>query len=459
MNVSFCLTINSLHSDNGDVLDSRNHVRLQLSKTDGTTEELAAASRIIATETDVTGHLWVTYDGSYLTVTHDNPSTYQFLMPIINTAVSLDGFFDPDQPVYAGFTAGTGLGTESQEILAWSITTENITPEPTAAPTLSDGGGFNGDPIILGLQNQVFKFQGRNGAWYSNLSNKYFQWNMQFKQFDSCPQDENMFVSGISLSIRGEEKSDILIATTPEAIPECRENPNKVCLGEGTIHISFDGGRTFISEPGNHHFGSYNRIVAHNTYAACSRKWHDYDVSRTDWRRLRDGGGRATIQEKKPLQLLSDNKAKMIDEKECNDWIENRIKNDDLFQQKGQWSTLYIETNHVAFHVEYRRSDWYHRKCDFQSLDAWMTKVSDIINDAEWDGILGETRYTIYDKTTGEQITTDRYKLLRGKADADYEVDGPFGTEFAAHTAVAASSNMENVFNKVTLSLVSKKTT
>eukprot|EP00547_Thalassionema_nitzschioides_P013014 CAMPEP_0194259840 /NCGR_PEP_ID=MMETSP0158-20130606/44497_1 /TAXON_ID=33649 /ORGANISM="Thalassionema nitzschioides, Strain L26-B" /LENGTH=159 /DNA_ID=CAMNT_0038999785 /DNA_START=171 /DNA_END=646 /DNA_ORIENTATION=+ len=53
-------------------------------------------------------------------------------------------------------------------------------------------GGVNGDPMILGLQNQVFKFEGRDGAWYSNLStsnndNSTLNWNMLFKKFDSCP--------------------------------------------------------------------------------------------------------------------------------------------------------------------------------------------------------------------------------------------------------------------------------
>lgn len=34
----------------------------------------------------------------------------------------------------------------------------------------NNGGGFIGDPIVLGLQNQVFKFEGVDGGWYSNLS-------------------------------------------------------------------------------------------------------------------------------------------------------------------------------------------------------------------------------------------------------------------------------------------------
>lgn len=341
-------------------------------------------------------------------------------------------------------------------------------PPPTNSPTV-DGGGFNGDPIILGLQKQVFKFEGRDGGWYSNLSNKNLNWNMQFKQFNSCPADENMFVSGLSFSTNDHDHTDmnfnsnILIVTTPNAIEECRSDPNAVCLGEGTLHISLDGGKTFVSKPGDYHFGSSSRIVAHNTYAPCSRKWHDYEVSQNDWKNLRNGGRRATQQEKKPIQLLKENKASMINPNTCAGWIKVRGELDDLFQQKGEWSTVYVETPVASFHVEYRRSDIYDRKCDFQSLDAWMTKVSDKMEKEEWAGILGETKYKVYDLNTGEQIKTDRNQLLRGKDDADYEVSGPFSTEFAAKSLGAVGQNhglthvVSSVINSVEKSIFGSK--
>lgn len=291
--------------------------------------------------------------------------------------------------------------------------------------------GAQSDPIIIGFNQQVFKFEGRHEAWYANVANKHLFWNMQFRKFDTCPQDENMFIAGMSLSTLGHGASDILIATTPEPIEECRVNPNAICLGEGTLHISFDGGKSFVSQPGDYHYGSLGRVVAHNTYAACSRKWHDYDISNNNVHNLREGGRRMNIVEKKPLELLSDKKATMIDPVECGAWIDERVGNNDLFDQKGHWSTLYIETDVVSFHIEYRRSDWVNPKCDFQSLDAWMTKVDGKMEKVEWNGILGETKEKKYDATTGQQILSDRSKLLRGADDADYEVDGPFGKTFA----------------------------
>lgn len=323
---------------------------------------------------------------------------------------------------------------------AWSsAVSSTINSQTCAAPTAAPQSGANSDPIILGLQNQVFKFYGRDGAWYSNVSTKNMQWNMQFKEFKSCPVDENMFISGMMISTSDSNESwlnsNILIVTTPEPTSECREDPNTVCLGEGTLHLSFDEGKTFISKPGDYHFASGSRVVAHNTYAACSRKWYDYDVIRDKQNsRLREGSRRAssTIGEKKPLALLSHAKHAMIDPSGCSSWFDERLENDDLFEQRGHWSTLYVETPLVSFHVEYRRSDWFHRKCDFQSLDAWMTTVSERVEKSKWNGILGETKHKIFDESSGEQILSDRSKLLRGQDDSDYEVDGPFGTDFAA---------------------------
>merc|ERR1712226_511550 len=302
------------------------------------------------------------------------------------------------------------------------------TAAPTAAPAEAS---TQGDPIILGLNQQIFKFEGRNEAWYSNIANDYFFWNMQFRQFDTCPLDENMFVTGMSLSVLGDYASDVLVVTTPEPIEECRVDPNTVCLGEGTLHISFDGGKTFASQPGDYHFSNNN---VHNN--------------------LRDGGRRMSVVEKKPLALLSDKKMTMIDPVECGSWINERVSHNDLFQQKGHWSTLYIETDVVSFHIEYRRSDWVNPKCDFQSLDAWMTKVDGKMEKVKWNGILGETKEKIYDATTGEQILSDRSKLLRGKDDSDYEVDGPFGKSFAAFMEKKGANNDHDGLMKAAFSTI-----
>jgi len=310
----------------------------------------------------------------------------------------------------------------------------NIVETPTNSP------GVQGDPVILGLKGQSFKFNGRDGGWYANVANRFFHWNMQFRKYPTCQEGSNVFVSGLSLITLKESDmqhqisgSNILITTTPEPIPECLEY-NRTCLGGGTLHISFDGGNTYVSDPGDYHYGSRNRIVAHNTYAACSRRWHDYDITPKQNKFRNLGRRRVTVQEKKPLELQLEKNKTMIDPEECMVWIDDRKNRNDLFRQKGLWSSLYIETHSVSFHIEYRQSNPdvpIEKQCNFQSLDAWMTTVSENLDEQSWQGILGETKERIYNKQ-GQQILSDRHLLLLGKEDINYEVDGPFGLHFDA---------------------------
>lgn len=293
--------------------------------------------------------------------------------------------------------------------------------------------GAQGDPLITGLKGQVFKFDGRDDAWYANLAAENFHWNMQFREHDTCPAGEDMFISGFSFNIGDNPTNKILLSTTSEVIPECQNHPEEVCLGGGTLQISLDGGQTYITRPGDYSMNTPGyRIIAHNTYAACSRKWYDYnnDDSTNGETVVVNDPNRRRLQvlNKSATQYLIDQRGAMIDPSECERWTNDRMMNDDLFQQYGLWSTIHIETPIVAFHVEFRRSNLDDpqkdiNQCSFESLDAWMTWVSPELKSQEWNGILGETRYN---------KSNDRAKLLRGKDDADYEVDGPFGTTFTA---------------------------
>ena len=71
--------------------------------------------------------------------------------------------------------------------------TQRTLMEDTAAIVVEDMGGVVGDPLIMGLNGQFFKFEGRDSAWYANLASESLQWNMKFKRFDGLPAHEDMF--------------------------------------------------------------------------------------------------------------------------------------------------------------------------------------------------------------------------------------------------------------------------
>lgn len=63
------------------------------------------------------------------------------------------------------------------DVVMMTTATQNMEDEFNTMTALkrASGAAINGDPIIQGLAGQVFRFDGRNGAWYSAVSAPSFQ--------------------------------------------------------------------------------------------------------------------------------------------------------------------------------------------------------------------------------------------------------------------------------------------
>jgi len=328
--------------------------------------------------------------------------------------------------------------------------------------------GVNGDPLIIGLQHQAFNFDGKSGAWYANIATTDMQWNMKFHNFDDCPRDDSMYVTAMTISVNkttgthyGNGAShDIMISIKDEdrVFPGC-SNDSEPCLGLGSLQLTVDG--TVYDKPSDYRISNNLRIVAHNTWDACSRKWYDYDKGihlREDEdsivRRLWGNRNQKIFSTKDPVDFVRNARQYMVAPHKCSEWIHKRTVNDDLFQQMGGWSTIYIETPVVSFQVEYRQvkkrrsgngggsglpQDMVingtlfpgtEKKCISHVLDAWLTHASPDMRRDTWDGILGETR-TLRINDQGYEVLENRELLLMG-SDVDYEVGSAFGREFPA---------------------------
>jgi len=212
------------------------------------------------------------------------------------------------------------------------------------------------------------------------------------------------------------------------------------CLGEGSLEILVDG--ESITAPGEYVFGTDGgiRVVAHNTFASCSRKWYDYTEPMNDENSAIDSNKRV-LSMKSPIKMLFDAERKVLDWKDCHNWLLSRQKYNDIYRQLGAWSTIHIETSLVSFHIEYHQNDGSHEGCPKHSIDSWMSKVSPEMKSDEWRGILGETREPMFHRGTGEQIISGRNILLQGKSDQDYEVTGPYDTNFGARRKLIKKVN------------------
>jgi len=337
--------------------------------------------------------------------------------------------------------------------------------------------GVNGDPVIIGLQHQTFNFHGKNDTWYANVGTSIFQWNMKFHLFPECAGEDAMYVTSMAISIDksrnglssnvGTNAIIISIIDENQAFTGCKTTG--LCLGDGSLRINVNG--NIYDEPGDYKISNDLRIVAHNTWEACSRKWYDYDeamlkrdkeeytarrLGRTPWRFGHKTRRLDRMMEKDPINFVMDARENMVAPLRCGEWIQNRMHNNDLFLQQGGWSTIYIETPKASFQVEYRQiqrdtEEIRHgggsggpedliiegilfqgdaQKCTSHVLDAWLTHSAPEVRQEEWNGILGETK-TSKVNVDGTVVLENRNILLKG-TDEDYEVGSPFSRDFVA---------------------------
>ena len=293
----------------------------------------------------------------------------------------------------------------------------------------SGSGGVNGDPLIMGLSGQVFKFEGRSGAWYSAISAPTFQWNMRVQKYDDCPAGSDKFLSGVGFTMRDRDDPSqhfhrILInVVNPYAVETGCGTGATNCLGGGSLEILIDGKK--LVYPGDYRFqDGTGRVIAFNTYFQCARKWYDFDSSpvggdsgvgsvrssRRTQRRLDRFPG--VFDEVKQLEKT------MVDSDACDVWIQDRQANNDLFKQAGEWSTIIVKTDSISFHVEYKQE---HTRCSAHTIDVWISSVSPELYDENWDGVIGETK----DPTK----VGPRNEILKFDDDKAYEVVSPFSSQ------------------------------
>ena len=290
------------------------------------------------------------------------------------------------------------------------------------------GGGVNGDPLIMGLAGQLFKFDGRSGAWYSAVSSNSFQWNMKIQEYNDCPVDANKFVSGVGFTVFKRtltggrtplHKVTVNVVNEFGTSTGCGTGATN-CLANGSLELTIDG-KKFLY-PGDYQFqDGTGRVIAFNTYYECSRKWYDFDITpvedrhnRRSLRRLSTFPGVFDV-----VKGLEDT---MVDKDVCDQWIAERQERNDLFQQPGEWSTIIVKTDRVALHIEYKQE---HHRCDAHTVDVWISSISPELYDEDWEGVIGETK----DPSNHGEEKVERSEFLKFPDDESYEVTSPFSTK------------------------------
>ena len=311
-------------------------------------------------------------------------------------------------------------------------------PFPTSAPVAAPvAPGVNGDPIIMGLAGQIFKFEGRSGAWYSAVSAKSFQWNMKIQKFDGCPLGSDTFLTGVGLTVFGTNKHQVEInVVNPYSVNAgCGNEAVKAndygCLGAGSLELVIDGHKVVqsVDVPFDDNSG---RVIAFNTIGKCSRRWFDFDITPREDRSLRhvNSGRKLDVMLGAGIfDVLGKTKDTAVDKDGCSAWTEQRKERNDILKQTGTFSTIVIKTEKISFHVEYHQ-EW--ERCSAHSLDIWISEVKPDVVEEQWEGVIGETKDLGYDNKKGEKRYMSRETALQFSNDEDYEVLSPYSTSCKA---------------------------
>lgn len=323
---------------------------------------------------------------------------------------------------YASFNLQQG---ETRRLLTSS------TSDTTRELQIMQGAGVNGDPLIMGLSGQLFKFEGRSGAWYSAISTPSFQWNMKLQTYESCPEHSNNFLSGVGMTFfkKGSSRKRIEVSVT---------NPYNVgvgcgglslshCLGAGSLELVIDGVKHLIGGDYKFHDGT-GRVVAFNTFHQCSRKWYDFYVKSSAFHEgefgIRSGRKLHKVELKADVfDIIGSLKETMVDSEACETWLHSRKEYHDLFKQPGHYSTVIVQTEDVSLHLEYKQET---ERCHAHSIDVWISSVNPDLLNQDWEGIIGETKDLSYSPMHTKHSSVNRSAVLKYVNDSDYEVNSPF---------------------------------
>jgi hypothetical protein len=311
------------------------------------------------------------------------------------------------------------------------------TPAPVAAAAAADAGGVNGDPLIMGLSNQVFFFDGKSGSWYSAVSAPSFQWNMELQTYNSCPEHADNFVAGVGLTFfdkkgKAEKQVKVKVVNPQGGVNVGCGGGSANCLGFGSLEIEIDG--VVHVTGGDYKFkDGAGRIVAFNTFYQCSRKWYDFGVRPSfldDTNDLSSSSRRLENDKPDVFDVLDGLKSTMIDPEVCQKWMADRHDQDNLFDQAGHWSTVIVETPDITFHLEYKQQN---ELCDAHTIDVWISSVSPTLLAEHWEGVIGETKLDSHTAnsagTRSMKKVVSRAEALKYPSDDAYEVQSPFSSK------------------------------
>ncbi|KAL7552626.1 hypothetical protein ACHAWF_015856, partial [Thalassiosira exigua] len=287
-------------------------------------------------------------------------------------------------------------------------------------------------PELTGLDGQAYKLGAipdQGVTWYKMLASPKVQWNMAPYHWGDCPQEESVFVGNTGFTFHDVDPQDPSNAKSKylrfrlerRSERECDWNSAKSCLGGGSFIMNFGKTARDMLYPGSHTLKTTSgviRVVAYNTIRSCVIEEPKFSAAPQQ------------LPRNAPVDYLRQSLSSTMDPEKCASWIKENEKDIDLFTFNSDIATVHVDTPWMQILIQVRQNKVATKtKCNYGSLNVWVTDVSPEILETYYYGIFGEMNMLTSANRAlrAMEMPVDGHapkKSVDGKA---HVVDGPFG--------------------------------
>jgi len=310
-----------------------------------------------------------------------------------------------------------------------SSTNTNTAPQVTGTGASSQGAG----PSVTGLSGQTFKFYGQQSyeegiTYYNILASPKMQWNMAPYHWPSCPKGSDMYLGDTGFSFGdnnsgGNSNHQLRFRITRRDERVCTWNYSRACLAGGSFCMNLGKTARDVFYPGDYSIKTSGngeiRVVAYNTNKYCMRRVINAGEEEEEVEASTSSSPQVNPKNRTPIDYLRDTVSTATYPRECEAWINERERKDDLFSFNSDVSTVHVDTPYMQITIQVRQNKVAtERTCFYAGMDVWITNISPMLLEDTFHGVLEVNPAT--------PSQAHAHRTLSYSSMVEHEVEGPF---------------------------------
>lgn len=404
---------------------------------DGTNDNIQPGQRMLRVKYPTTNHSIISKKDKYLS-SHINdvePSRESFFQRMLRSSDDGDDYSVNSLMARLSSTSSTN-------------TNRNKAPQVTGPGASSQGAG----PSLTGLSGQTFKFYGQQShlegiTYYNILASPKMQWNMAPYHWPSCPEGSDMYLGDTGFSFGDNSRKSISASALDSIIHtsdnsnkqlrfritrrderECTWNYSRACLAGGSFVMKLGPTARDMFYPGDYSIKTSGdgeiRVVAYNTNKYCMRRTvnareEEEEVEANANASSSSSSPRGNPKNKTPIDYLRDTISTAMYPRECEAWINERERKDDLFSVNSDVSTVHVDTPYMQITIQVRQNKVATEStCVYAGMNIWIANISPMMLEDTFHGVL--------EVNPASPSSAHAHRTLSYSSVVEHEVEGPF---------------------------------